>query len=96
MRAVQRGVAVERVVNAPLALDLARWHIRHSGLRLVRQPGYIVVLLVLTAIELLVRGAVVALLVAAAWVGGAVLITRLLGGCAERPLEANQRLLGDE
>jgi len=96
LSAVRHGVAVERVSNAPLAVDVARWQIRHSGSRFVRQPGYLVVVLVLTTLQFLVRGAVVALLVAGALMASAIVVSHVLGRRAERSLEANQGTLGDE
>ena len=96
LSAVRHGVAVERVSNASLAVDVARWQIRHSGWRFVRQPGYLVVVLVLTTLQFLVRGAVVALLVAGALMASAIVVSHVLGRRAERSLEANQGTLGDE
>jgi len=84
LSAVRHGVAVERVSNAPLAVDVARWQIRHSGWRFVRQPGYLVVVLVLTTLQFLVRGAVVALLVAGALMASAIVVSHVLGRRAGR------------
>lgn len=96
LSAVRTGTAVWQVANAQMALDVARWQIRHSGMGFVRQPEYCALLLVFAVAGFFAWGPLAALVVPFGLALGAIIITTFLRGRAQRSLEANLRLLNGE
>lgn len=96
LASARRGTAVQFVVNAPLAIDVAKWQAARGGWRFLMQTPLLVTLVFLFAAFVRLWGGLVAIVTLATMLTTLALSAHWLAGRAQRCIIANRALLDDE